>query len=247
MIKRRLNCLPSKKNPEARQYHQLMLGAATLPPSADLRPFNPPIFDQGDQGSCHDDQTEVLTAAGWKLFSELTEADLLATVNPDTNKLIFERPTRVVAIDYSGPLHYGEHSHLDFAVTPDHKMLVRPWREDRRELSDQFKLVEAKDIGWYCGLMSKVVYKGKPTDPTYTIPGVEHGRLGHKNWAGGEDLIVPMESWLKFLGLYIAEGTMLRHNEHDHYKIQIAAVHPEVKQFFKKLCARSSYTTTRTE
>lgn len=52
MITRRLNCKPSEKIPNARQYHHLALGDAQLPSKADLRPMNPPIFNQGDQGSC---------------------------------------------------------------------------------------------------------------------------------------------------------------------------------------------------
>ena len=51
------------------------------------------VKNQGSVGSCHDDQTEVLTKKGWKLFKDITYEDELASVNPEDGVLIFEKPT----------------------------------------------------------------------------------------------------------------------------------------------------------
>src|ERR1039457_6241508 len=59
-------------------------------------------FDQGNLGSCHDKETEVLTNSGFKLFSELNGTELLATVDPDTSNLIYEHPTKLVRFPYVG-------------------------------------------------------------------------------------------------------------------------------------------------
>src|SRR6185436_9364435 len=39
-------------------------------------------------------------------------------------------------------------------VTPGHQMYVRKWDEAKRTLSDSYSFVQAKDIGWYAGLLS---------------------------------------------------------------------------------------------
>src|SRR4051812_17759986 len=96
---------------------------AALPPSANLRPYCPPIYDQGQLGSCHDDKTEVLTDHGFKLFAELDGSERLATVNPETATLFFEAPTRIIRFPYQGKVHCVTNQSLNFKVTPDHKML----------------------------------------------------------------------------------------------------------------------------
>ena len=62
------------------------------------------VKNQGSVGSCHDDQTEVLTKKGWKLFKDITYEDELASVNPEDGVLIFEKPTNILTYDYSGEM-----------------------------------------------------------------------------------------------------------------------------------------------
>ena len=96
----------------------------------------PYITGVGNFG-CHDDQTEVLTDRGWVLFKNLTQYDLLATVNPINHMLAYTAPKNIMTyilpqrmsdtytleeepftmMEYSSP-------DLDFCVTTNHKMLV---------------------------------------------------------------------------------------------------------------------------
>jgi len=192
---------------------------ATIPGSIDLREWCSPIEDQGAAGSCHDDKTQVLTSTGWKLFADLSDDDELATVDPVTHQLTYERPTRVVRLPYKGNLLSVQTRFLDFAVTPDHTMLVRPWVQAETKLSDQYKFVQAKDLGWYVGLMTRVKWAGTPgvASDIYVLPGVSD----HKHKAQRSDRQVAMTVWLQLLGVYLAEGTMCR--DPKHYKIQLAA------------------------
>ena len=85
----------------------------------------PLIEGQGNFG-CHDDTTEVLTNHGWKLFSDLKEEDLLATVPfyaPDQPP-IYEKATARMSYDYMGSMITTEDPRYTFKVTPNHKMLV---------------------------------------------------------------------------------------------------------------------------
>jgi hypothetical protein len=71
---------------------------------------------------CYDEQTEILTKRGWIRFSELTEDDEAATVNPKGLHFEWQHPYRVVWQHYSGEmLHFGNRC-FDLLVTPNHDL-----------------------------------------------------------------------------------------------------------------------------
>lgn len=111
------------------------------------------IENQGQMG-CHREGTEVLTDSGWKEFPNCRKTDLLATVAPITNRLEFQRAIEHQEYEFDGGIVVSDHEHLSFGVTPNHRMLVRPWHQARRRLSHYFQFVEAADIGWYSGLLA---------------------------------------------------------------------------------------------
>ena len=194
-----------------------------------LKPLN-----QGNLGSCHDDNTEVLTEDGWFLFTDLAGTERLASVDPITSKLIYEQPSRLVRLPFKGDLVVGRNEHtIDFRVTPDHKMVLRPWDEKERTLSKNYAFTDAKDIGWYCGLMSRVAWAGEPGEAsdTYVVPGV----VDHKHKPQREARKFPMGLWLQFLGIYLAEGTTLQ--QPNVYKIQLAASKEREKDYIRGLLA----------
>ena len=110
----------------------------SIPEKVDLRLMCSPIESQGNVGSCHDDQTEVLTYDGWKFFKDTTLNDKLATVNPTTKELIYENPIRIVKYPFNKDLHVIEGRTVNFAVTNNHKMLIRPWLYSKSKLSKKY-------------------------------------------------------------------------------------------------------------
>lgn len=226
---KRLGWIPDLPDQRDYLYAAPLASLGALPASVDLRKKCPPVYDQSELGSCHDSETEVLTREGWKIFACITETDKLATVNPETSELIFEHPTRIVRFHYKGVMYRGLHRNLDFKVTPDHKMLVRKWNEADRTLDKNYQLIEMKNLGWYTGLMNSVVYKGDGAETTYTFAGV-----CHKHKPQRADHIVPMDAFLRFLGIYLAEGTMLKQSKWEMYKIQIAGYKEREKDFIRK-------------
>jgi hypothetical protein len=82
---------------------------------------------EGKDVFCHDDQTEVLTVVGWKKFSDLSQNELLGTVNIETGQTEFQAPSRLISYHHHGDmvyLHAG--NQLDALVTPDHDMVICP-------------------------------------------------------------------------------------------------------------------------
>lgn len=190
-----------------------------------------PTRDQGQQGSCHDDQTEVLTEQGWQLFSRLTGRERLATVEPTTRKMTFEQPVRLFRFDYVGPMVCVRNRSFDFKVTPNHMMLVRKWDEAARTLKSEFEFVRAADLGWYAGCLGSFETEAPRTEH-FELPARPDAKLK----AQRQPRTVSMSAWLRFLGLYLAEGTICRRaaregRVRDEWKVQIAGVKKRERAF----------------
>lgn len=243
---------PSARKPEDYlfQDHVKIMKAAALPVQHDdLFKYLPPVCNQGPIGMCHDDQTEVLTDLGFKLFSEVKSEDLLATVNTENSELTYESPTRLVRFHYVGPMYYADgNRNLDFMLTPDHNMLVREWNQSKKSLDDKYTLRPIKDIGWYAGLMNRVVWNGtNSASNTFVLKGVPSAKKDNR-----EDKQIPMNIWLKFLGLYLAEGTLLKRfarkdRKYPSFRIQIAAGAQRKKDCFKEICQAMGWRATEFE
>lgn len=76
-----------------------------------------------DMADCYDDQTEVLTWTGWKLFRDVLDDDFVAT-RSELGELEFQVPTDRICRK-APELLVHETDRLNFAVTPRHNMLVK--------------------------------------------------------------------------------------------------------------------------
>lgn len=153
-----------------------------------------------DVNRCHDDETEVLTADGWKPFPKVTDADLIATVNPETQRVEYHPPTERFEYDYSGPMIRIQNRMVDVKVTPNHTMLfntdrVANWRTCR-----------ADELGQRVNVMAAVEPLDGLDTPTFHLPAVDYAN-GHTG--RGDAQTVEMDAWLAFLGWVIAEGGIL--------------------------------------
>lgn len=75
-----------------------------------------------DLFDCHDDQTEVLTEHGWKLFRDVLPDERVATRSPE-GLLEYQLPIGRVSRHYAGPMYACQDLKFDFVVTPGHRML----------------------------------------------------------------------------------------------------------------------------
>jgi nucleoside-diphosphate-sugar epimerase len=185
---------------------------------------------------CYDDQTEVLTRAGWKLFKDLTDGDEVATRQLDDPHIVFAKPTALMAYLYEGPMYCLEQRHIDLCVTPNHRMVTS---YKRRDGSEAMRFEEAKDIlGKYNRYHLTSKWEGEER-ATFTLPGYY--------WLGENEPLtpaieLPMDDWLKFLGWYIAEGTVdgkwrKRAPNRININQKIGANSEEVHAVFQKIAA----------
>ena len=154
-------------------------------------------------GPCYDTETEVLTTNGFKPFPDVVSDDKIATLNPDTNTLEFHKPVAIQRYFYDGLMVHFNSSRIDLLVTPDHSMYCSTHRGSR------MKLQKATDcLGWQQVFMSRFVpcRQGDATvAKVLPTARMSDGRtLQNKN---GQQRIIPIETWLEFLGWYLSEGS----------------------------------------
>lgn len=151
---------------------------------------------------CYDDQTEVLTRDGWKLFAALTRDDWLPTLDPATGEIHYQRPEKLVRYGHHRKLHHFKTNKIDLMVTPNHRMLVQtlgrkdaPWR-----------LVDAESVPKAVRMKKDGVWSGEEST-TFTLPSVPQSRGNGQKPVALPPLEIPMDVWLAFFGLWLAEGS----------------------------------------
>ncbi|WP_342770425.1 MULTISPECIES: LAGLIDADG family homing endonuclease [unclassified Methanoculleus] len=159
---------------------------------------------------CYDDETEVLTESGWKLFRDVTTDDRVATLSSD-GRLEYASPSNFVASEYDGDLYYVRSRQVDLAVTPNHRMYVNLNR--RADEWEGFRLVRMDEAPIHKRMRFKknAVWTGEQEE-TYEIPPVV--LFANQNSGGKltEPIRIGMDDWLEFLGYFLSEGSVQRHS-----------------------------------
>lgn len=92
---------------------------------------------------CFDDQTEILTEDGWRLFRDLQPGQKVAQLRD--GKTEFVEPMGYHAAPYQGDMMGFEGEGVDFLVTPDHRMHVSR-RRTRKRIWGEYELARCEEI-----------------------------------------------------------------------------------------------------
>jgi DNA-directed RNA polymerase beta subunit len=136
---------------------------------------------------------DVLTLDGWKPIPQVTMNDKVATLKD--GKVMYEHPINVLHFpNYKGKMYHIQNQQIDLNVTINHRMFVSNCYGRAKEWQP-YKLVPAnvlvgknvkykKDADWTC------------EDYQFVLPAVNNH----------QEMIVDMEAWLTFFGIWYAEG-----------------------------------------
>ena len=73
---------------------------------------------------CFDDQSELLTAQGWKNVADITDKDIIAQYDIPSKQISFVLPKKVVSYAYKGVMHHYDGLTTDICVTPNHELIA---------------------------------------------------------------------------------------------------------------------------
>lgn len=164
---------------------------------------------------CFSEDTEILTNSGWKLFKDLEGHELVATLNPDSKYIEYQRPTAYQKHQFDGELINitNKSKVVDLLVTEDHAMFAY----DRHKRS--LKRYEVKNMTDKLFIPRTGIWTGIEQDffelPPYNKKWNFAGRTGKFICEREKDcpsVKIKMESWLKFLALYLSDGSL--HSKH---------------------------------
>jgi very-short-patch-repair endonuclease len=95
---------------------------------------------EGPSLGCNDTVTRVLTKDGFKFYDEVTEDDLIACFNKDTEELEYHKYIKKFVYDYEGDMYHFKTNNIDVMVTPNHRMLAQ------KRNHDNWEVIKAEDI-----------------------------------------------------------------------------------------------------
>jgi len=186
---------------------------------------------------CYSSDTEVLTGCGWKLFSDLTDQDVLASVSP-SGSLLYCHPSKLHAYHYDGDMYHMKSKTIDLLVTPNHNMWIRP------KHGKSYVFVPSSEVSrWqYVSLLNKVTYDPETTsETTYSVPVVEYQRPGK-----------PLPSfdlgdWCEFIGWFLSEGCTVTYRDRKEVCISQTKNTRELEDLLSRMklswsCSRGTYT-----
>ena len=153
--------------------------------------------------TCHSDDTDVLTRSGWKSITEITLDDSVATLNPETNELFYQQPTELYSYPYHGEMVHVSSRFLDMLITPNHNVWVR------HAHTDEWKMEEVADVPVTAHYKRDADWSGEERE-YFTLPAITVQNGGFGGEREHPDKEIPMDDWLRFFGIWIAEGHTYR-------------------------------------
>jgi intein/homing endonuclease len=151
----------------------------------------------GDKCACYSFNTDILTKnRGWISIKDVTLEDQVASL--DNGKLVYVHPEATQEYDYEGDMYSLTSNQVDLFVTPNHNLYVK------KRYSNDHELVRADKVFGKRVNHKKNAKNDKIDQEYFILPGCTYIYRGVTIVA--QDKQIPMNSWLKLFGIWIAEG-----------------------------------------
>lgn len=188
-------------------------------------------------GECYRPEAMILTEKGWKHLYEVSEGENVLTLNISTNEIEIQPIKSITKYKYNGNLINIKGRQINDIVTPNHGFPLY----DRNNKFKKF--VTAKEISDSDTLSHYYIPKtgnwiGRD-DEYMIIPKLNENELG-KNIRHDlkekymTDLIIPMNIFAKFMGIYLSEGSHSK-KESKSNKINIHQKKEEICEEIQKM------------
>jgi hypothetical protein len=191
-----------------------------------------------DHPSCLSKTAQILTMDGWKFLSDISDTEVVMTLNTVSNKPEYQTITKKIDEPYAGEMYRFKGKNIDTMVTPNHRFVV----EDRygklmfktavelyelnNKVNTHLKIPKA-NLCWEQESPTKFVLKGDASIEKYA-----------------KDVEIDYDVWMSFMGIWLSEGhcdTSRRDGEEAKFKsngIVISQKHPDKTQKIWELLAK---------
>jgi len=192
--------------------------------------------------ACYSKDTEVLTEDGWKLIKDIVdkgEAVKVATLNPITKQVEYCYPSNYIKQHRNETLFHQKNDYVDLLVTNDHSLYIKYPKND-------YKLIPAQQANKICYYKRDFPYEN--TKKVFEYHMIE--KYVNISYEGKykvtreiEEKHIKINDWLKFLGIFLAEGYtgQGKHNKSIVGVSQSKKANPKKYLRIKKLLDRLPY------
>ena len=177
---------------------------------------------------CFDDQTEILTEDGWKLFDNLIGDERILSLNTSTDIAEWMPITEVHKYPFEGELNLYESERMNFCFTDNHRLYAKGQ-------SGGFKIKRFDKLPIDFQIKRTNSWEGTDFGPMKFVSSCEmpNGGVRNKEWN------FTQEDWAEFLGWYFSEGHVFNGSKRPNsYEIGITQRHLQKREIIKNLLNR---------
>ena len=168
------------------------------------------IKERNAIGECYRPEAMILTESGWKHLYEVSVGENILTLNVATKQIEIKPIKNIVRYHHTGKMINIAGRQINDIVTPDHGYPLFDRNNKFRTFVTAQDLFENSNYShFYIPKTGEWVGKN---DEFFTIPKMQESELGKnikKNLKEKylTDLVIPMEIFAKFIGIYLSEGS----------------------------------------
>jgi hypothetical protein len=170
------------------------------------------INERRAYGECYKPDAMVLSADGWKPLSEIKEGDIVLTLNPETNQIEKQPVSKKIEYDFVGDMIHIHNRNIDDVVTPNHGYPIYDRNHKFAGFKTAEEIMDDNDLRhYYIPKQGDWVEKG---DEFFILKGVTNPsqKILQNHPDCVNDVKIPMETFMKFLGIYLSEGDYRKTN-----------------------------------
>lgn len=172
--------------------------------------------------SCYSEDTEILTEDGWKFFKNLEKNEKVITLNPETNEMEYYKPMNYYKYNGSRQMFHQSGKNIDLLVTMQHGLWVGV--QDGRKGFGRWEFRNPKELPRYYQIKRNGIWN-KEDKELFIIPKISDNE---KRIKYRQERSFWMDDWLRFFGLWLAEGSCYKNSSG--YYVTIAQSEQHVLQ-----------------
>jgi hypothetical protein len=154
--------------------------------------------------SCHRKTAEILTNKGFISFENLDNNANVYTLNLESNEIELHQINKKIISDYNGEMYHIKGRNIDTYVTPTHRFPIE-LRYGKREFITAEEIYNNRTKYNKCKFLKTGDWNVE-TPEFYILKGDNYENAKKCKGDITKDVSIRFETFVKFLGIYLAEG-----------------------------------------
>jgi len=191
----------------------------------------------------------IMTYDGWKDIKDISDDEVILTLNLETNKPEYQKITKKINEPYVGEMYHIQGKNIDITVTPEHRFVVED-RHGKLLFKNAVELYDVLNKSSHLKILKSNSCWEVDSPNTFILKGVDANTLRkelRKDLVSKytKDVEIDYNIWMSFIGIYLAEGNTIRTMRNKNvasksvgYKVIISQKNLEKVKMIKELLSK---------